>query len=77
LAADGLASVIIVAVGAWLIVSPLATTLGFVSLPPLYWLYLAIIAAGLCDSDSGRERLGLFAGLENDGGGEENAVIGQ
>ena len=36
-------SVIIVAVGAWLIVSPLATTLGFVSLPPLYWLYLAIM----------------------------------
>ena len=34
-------SVIIVAVGAWLIVSPLAETLGFVSLPPLYWLILA------------------------------------
>jgi hypothetical protein len=39
-------SVIIVAVGAWLIVSPLATTLGFVSLPPLYWLYLAIMLLG-------------------------------
>ena len=31
---------------AWLIVSPLATTLGFVSLPPLYWLYLAIMLLG-------------------------------
>jgi len=34
-------SIIIVAVGAWLTVSPLATTLGFVALPPLYWLILA------------------------------------
>jgi Mg2+-importing ATPase len=34
-------SVIIVAVGAWLTVSPLAGTLGFVPLPALYWLYLA------------------------------------
>ena len=34
-------SVIIVAVGAWLTVSPLASTLGFVPLPPLYWLLLA------------------------------------
>ena len=41
-----LSSVIIVAVGAWLIVSPLATTLGFVSLPPLYWLFLAIMLLG-------------------------------
>jgi Mg2+-importing ATPase len=39
-------SVIIVAVGAWLIVSPLAKTLGFVSLPPLYWLFLAIMLLG-------------------------------
>ncbi|MBI5591310.1 MAG: magnesium-translocating P-type ATPase [Deltaproteobacteria bacterium] len=38
-----LTSVIIVAVGAWLTVSPLADTLGFVPLPPLYWLYLAIM----------------------------------
>ena len=29
------------AAGAWLTVSPLANTLGFVPLPPLYWLYLA------------------------------------
>ncbi len=36
-------SIIIVAVGAWLTVSPLANTLGFVSLPPLYWLLLAIM----------------------------------
>ena len=28
-------------VGAWLTVSPLANTLGFVALPPLYWLLLA------------------------------------
>jgi len=41
-----LTSVIIVAVGAWLTVSPLAKTLGFVSLPPMYWLYLAIILLG-------------------------------
>jgi Mg2+-importing ATPase len=41
-----LTSVIIVAVGAWLTVSPLADTLGFVPLPPLYWLYLAITMAG-------------------------------
>ena len=36
-------SLIIVAVGAWLPVSPLAGTLGFVPLPPLYWLLLAIM----------------------------------
>jgi Mg2+-importing ATPase len=34
-------SLIIVTVGAWLTVSPLAGTLGFVALPPLYWLLLA------------------------------------
>jgi Mg2+-importing ATPase len=39
-------SVIIVAVGAWLTVSPLANTLGFVPLPRRYWLYLAIILLG-------------------------------
>jgi Mg2+-importing ATPase len=38
-----LTSVIIVAVGAGLTVSPLAVALGFVPLPPLYWLLLAII----------------------------------
>jgi Mg2+-importing ATPase len=36
-------SLIIIAVGAWLTVSPLAETLGFVELPPLYWLLLAIM----------------------------------
>jgi len=36
-------SLIIIAVGAWLTVSPLADTLGFVPLPPLYWLLLAIM----------------------------------
>jgi Mg2+-importing ATPase len=36
-------SIIIVAVGAWLTVSPLAETLGFVALPPLYWLLLAVM----------------------------------
>ena len=36
-------SLIIVAVGAWLTVSPLADALGFVPLPPLYWLLLAIM----------------------------------
>jgi Mg2+-importing ATPase len=34
-------SLIIVSVGAWLTVSPLADTLGFVPLPPLFWLLLA------------------------------------
>jgi Mg2+-importing ATPase len=34
-------SLVIVAVGAWLTVSPLADTLGFTALPPLYWLLLA------------------------------------
>ena len=41
-----LTSLIIVAVGAWLTVSPLANTLGFVPLPPLYWLYLALMLLG-------------------------------
>lgn len=36
-------SIIIVASGAWLTVSPLAGTLGFVPLPPLYWLLLGIM----------------------------------
>jgi P-type Mg2+ transporter len=36
-------SVIILAAGAWLTVSPLARTLGFVPLPPLYWLLLGIM----------------------------------
>jgi hypothetical protein len=36
-------SLIIVAVGAWLTVSPLAGMLGFVPLPPLSWLLLAIM----------------------------------
>jgi Mg2+-importing ATPase len=41
-----LTSVIIVAVGAWLTVSPLADALGFVPLPPMYWLYLGIMLLG-------------------------------
>jgi P-type Mg2+ transporter len=41
-----LTSIIIVAVGACLTVSPLAGTLGFVPLPPLYWLLLALILLG-------------------------------
>src|ERR1035438_6643988 len=41
-----LTSVIIVAAGAWLTVSPLANTLGFAPLPPLYWMYLAIMLLG-------------------------------
>jgi len=39
-------SVIIVSVGAWLTVSPLAGTLGFVPLPSLYWMLLAIMLLG-------------------------------
>jgi P-type Mg2+ transporter len=34
-------SLVIVALGAWLTVSPLADTLGFVQLPLLYWIWLA------------------------------------
>ena len=36
-------SIMIVSVGAWLTVSPRAETLGFVALPPLYWLLLAVM----------------------------------
>jgi Mg2+-importing ATPase len=36
-------SIIIVTVGAWLTVSPLANTLGFVALPALYWLLLLVM----------------------------------
>ena len=39
-------SVVIVAAGAWLTVSPLAGTLGFVPLPPLYWPLLALMLLG-------------------------------
>jgi Mg2+-importing ATPase len=38
-----LTSIAVVSVGAWLTVSPLATTLGFVALPLLYWQLLAIM----------------------------------
>jgi Mg2+-importing ATPase len=41
-----LTSLAIVAVGAWLTVSPLATTLGFVPLPPRFWLFLAAMLLG-------------------------------
>jgi len=41
-----LTSVIIVAASAWLTVSPLAKTLGFVWLPPLCRLFLAIMLLG-------------------------------
>lgn len=39
-------SLLIVAVGAWLTVSPLADALGFVPLPPMYWLLLAGMLSG-------------------------------
>ena len=38
-----ISSLIIVAVGAWLTVSPLAGTLGFVQLPATFWLILAVM----------------------------------
>jgi Mg2+-importing ATPase len=41
-----LTSIIIVAVGAWLTISPLADTLGFVTLPVLYWPILAGLLVG-------------------------------
>jgi Mg2+-importing ATPase len=36
----------IIAVGTWLTVSPVANTLGFVPLLPLYWLFLAAMLLG-------------------------------
>ena len=39
-------SIAIVSAASWLTISPLAQTLGFVPLPPLYWLLLAIIMIG-------------------------------
>ncbi len=33
-------SILIVGIAAWLTISPLASTLGLVALPPLYWLFL-------------------------------------
>src|SRR5450830_155801 len=41
-----LTSVIIVVAGAWLTVSPLANTLGFVPFPPRYWLFLGVMLLG-------------------------------
>jgi len=41
-----LTSLAIVGVGAWLTVSPLATTLGFVPLPPSFWLFLVAMLLG-------------------------------
>ncbi len=38
-----ISSFIIVSVGAWLTISPLANTLGFIPLPPAYWLLLAVM----------------------------------
>jgi Mg2+-importing ATPase len=38
-----ISSLIIVSVGAWLTVSPLADMLGFVTLPPLFWLLLVVM----------------------------------
>jgi P-type Mg2+ transporter len=39
-------SLAIVAIGAWLTVSPLANTLGFVPLPGSFWLFLAVMLLG-------------------------------
>jgi Mg2+-importing ATPase len=41
-----LSSIIIIVAGALLTISPLANTLGFVPLPPLYWLYLTFMMLG-------------------------------
>jgi Mg2+-importing ATPase len=41
-----ISSLLAVAVGILLTVTPLAAAFGFVALPPLYWLYLAAIASG-------------------------------
>ena len=39
-------SLAIVAIGAWLTVSPLANTLGFVTLPASFWGFLAVMLLG-------------------------------
>ncbi|MEQ8196613.1 MAG: magnesium-translocating P-type ATPase [Clostridiaceae bacterium] len=39
-------SIVIVSAGAWLTISPIAETLGFVPLPLLYWLLLAVMMIG-------------------------------
>jgi len=41
-----LSSVVIIVLGAWLTISPLAGTLGFVALPALYWAYLGLMLLG-------------------------------
>ena len=41
-----ISSIAIVAVAAWLTISPFAGTLGFVALPSLYWLLLAVMMVG-------------------------------
>ena len=41
-----LTTLFIMAIGAFLPYSPLATTLGFVPLPPLYWLLLLLTLLG-------------------------------
>jgi P-type Mg2+ transporter len=50
-------SLIIVSVAAWLTASPLAETLGFVALSPLYWLLLAVMLVCLRIPDPVGENL--------------------
>jgi Mg2+-importing ATPase len=39
-------SLVVVAIGACLTISPLASTLGFVPLPPLFWLFMVGVLLG-------------------------------
>jgi hypothetical protein len=57
-------------------VSPLANRLGFVSLPPMYRLFLAIMRLGYAMLTQVVKTC-LLAGVANDGGGGENAFIKQ
>ncbi len=41
-------TLIVMAVGAWLPYSPLAASLGFVPLPPVFWLWLAAFLLSYC-----------------------------
>jgi P-type Mg2+ transporter len=69
-----LTSIIIVAVGAGLTVSPLAGALGFVALPPRYWLLLTVILVCYVVLTQ-LMKTWFYRRFANDGGGEEQAFL--
>ena len=70
-------SIMIVTVGALLTISPLADALGFVPLPPLYWLLLAIILVCYVVLTQLRLRVGFTGGLVTDQNDRQILVCGQ